>query len=145
MRLLELESPPSIKNQPSDKTSSKRESYKDLPGFNSNDPKHMHWITNFRKQRHDALRTGKLWTVSLKEAWDLINKKQDWKCALSGVEFSKSHQRDWYQASLDRINSSLGYVQGNVQYITLAVNYAKREMPQEKFVSLCKQVAAHTK
>lgn len=45
--------------------------------------------------------------------------------------------------SLDRISSDRGYVPGNVQFITLRANKAKRDMPEKEFVKLCRDVAAH--
>lgn len=39
-----------------------------------------------------------------------------------------------YQASLDRIDSSKGYIQGNVEFVCLGVNLAKASFPKEQMV-----------
>jgi hypothetical protein len=36
-------------------------------------------------------------------------------------------------ASLDRIDSSKGYVKGNVQFVSAILNYAKLDMKEEEF------------
>lgn len=44
--------------------------------------------------------------------------------------------------SLDRLDSSLGYVEGNVVITFLKVNVAKGNMPWQEFVALCKEIVA---
>ena len=44
-------------------------------------------------------------------------------------------------ASLDRIDPSIGYVDGNLQWVHQDVNFAKQSLTQEKFIKLCKLVA----
>lgn len=45
--------------------------------------------------------------------------------------------------SLDRIDSNLGYIVGNVQLVCRAANVAKHDLTQSEFISLCKAVAQH--
>ena len=59
------------------------------------------------------------------------------KCALSGVDISIDYGGN---ASLDRIDSSLGYITGNVQWVDGKVNLAKRAMSDEEFIEMCKRV-----
>lgn len=83
------------------------------------------------------------------EYLERIWKEQDGRCALSGTElniqksFSKKENRNKHTASLDRIDSNKGYVEGNVQWVLKDVNYMKLDMTQTKFISLCKQIAAY--
>lgn len=77
--------------------------------------------------------------------WDLFI-KQDRKCALSGEEIvfaigHRNHQHGKTTASLDRIDSSKGYIKGNVQWVHKEVNYMKRHYPEERFIYLCQRVA----
>jgi len=46
--------------------------------------------------------------------------------------------------SIDRIDSSKGYVEGNIQLVCRAVNYAKHALSQQEFIELCKEVVAFT-
>lgn len=52
-----------------------------------------------------------------------------------------SKQREEGTASLDRIDSSRGYVEGNVQWVHKDVNFMKQALSQERFVELCTLVA----
>lgn len=49
------------------------------------------------------------------------------KCALSGIDIfnSKRQKNILSSASLDRIDSSKGYVKGNVQFVAYGINLAK--------------------
>ena len=46
-----------------------------------------------------------------------------------------------YKASLDRIDSSLGYVKGNIQFISASANFAKGNMSHSEMVDFCKIIA----
>lgn len=79
--------------------------------------------------------------------WELFL-KQERKCALSGVElkfsaeYGKSKNRIALQnASLDRIDSSKGYIEGNVQWVHKDVNQMKMDLDQDYFINLCKKIA----
>lgn len=65
----------------------------------------------------------------------------DGTCALSGLPIRIGrHSRD-NTASLDRIDSSKGYIRGNVQWLHKDVNWMKNTLDQQRFVELCKAVA----
>ena len=61
-------------------------------------------------------------------------------CALSGEELSFGVGRMRGTASLDRIDSSKGYVKGNVQWVHKDVNFMKRTLNQQTFVNWCKKI-----
>jgi hypothetical protein len=113
-----------------------------LPGYDPKNPMHSAWAAAFRRRKHSAPKEGKAFTITQAEAWEIIN-KQDWHCALTGIAFTPGGGRSDTQPSMDRINSSAGYEPGNVQFLTLRVNYCKRELSDANFVALCKQVASH--
>lgn len=79
-------------------------------------------------------------TISIEYAWDLFV-QQGRRCALTGLQLTISGKRHEHTASLDRIDSAIGYVVGNVQWVHKDVNMMKRTMPQERFVELCVAVA----
>jgi hypothetical protein len=74
----------------------------------------------------------------LKRVWD----NQSGICVYTGVKLirpSETKENDPnYTASLDRIDSSKGYVKGNIQFISMAANYAKNKMTHEKMLEFCK-------
>lgn len=64
-------------------------------------------------------------------------------CAMTGWTMTMvlGHGRCETNASIDRIDSSKGYVVGNVQLVCRCVNVAKSDMSVEFFKALCSAVA----
>lgn len=60
-------------------------------------------------------------------------------CALSGLPISFADRT----ASLDRINSAMGYEAGNVQWVHKHINKMKLDHPEATFVELCRAVVRH--
>lgn len=81
--------------------------------------------------------------ISIQYAWSLFQ-QQNGKCKLSGLELSlgKSNYDD-RTASFDRIDSSLGYFEGNVQWVHKDINKMKLSHREAYFVELCQRVASH--
>lgn len=73
--------------------------------------------------------------VSLEYIADLLE-AQDYKCALSGLPISAKE----HTASLDRIDSSKGYTEDNVQWLHKDINMMKRHYNQNYFIHMCKLV-----
>lgn len=61
--------------------------------------------------------------------------KQDNKCALSKINFNKE------KMSLDRIDSTLGYIKENIQLLTINVNIMKSNFKQDYFIKICEEIA----
>lgn len=85
--------------------------------------------------------------ITIEYISDLLE-SQNWTCALSGLpihlpEDSRAHDQGEWTASLDRIDSTKGYVVGNVQWVHKHINWMKNAYPEEYFIDLCKHVAAH--
>lgn len=86
-------------------------------------------------------RVKKELTLTIQEAWELFL-KQDRKCALSGIELTfpkKSKDKSW-TASLDRIDSSKGYILENVQWVHKDVNIMKNKFEQSYFTEICRLI-----
>ena len=66
-------------------------------------------------------------------------RKQDGKCAISGWGISFTERT----ASLDRIDSTKGYVIGNVHWVHVNVNVCKNGFSLPYFLTLCHAVANH--
>ena len=74
----------------------------------------------------------------LKEQWD----KQNGICVFTGVQlvlstYTKIIKDPIYTASLDRIDSSKGYVKGNIRWISRSMNWVKNEMNDDYVINLC--------
>jgi hypothetical protein len=88
----------------------------------------------------------------LKAQWD----KQDGVCPYTGWKLILPESgRGWIwvsrkkslgisdrrQASVDRIDSAVGYEKGNIQFVSVLANLAKRAMSEADFVEFCRAVA----
>jgi hypothetical protein len=83
--------------------------------------------------------------ITIEYAWELFL-QQNRKCALSGVDIKfkdmyTGRRRYYSSASLDRIDSSKGYIPGNVQWVHKDVNRMKQEFDQEYFIGMCKLIS----
>lgn len=76
-------------------------------------------------------------TISIKFAWNLFL-NQNRKCALSGVDLEFGKQQT---ASLDRIDSNLGYTKNNVQWVHKDINKMKNVFPNDYFIEMCRKVS----
>lgn len=66
--------------------------------------------------------------------------KQNGFCAISNLPIILGTN-----ASLDRIDSSKGYVKGNVQWVDKYVNLCKGHLSEDFFIELCKKVAQNVR
>jgi len=68
---------------------------------------------------------------------------QNGRCALSGIELKlpQCDKDNSATASLDRIDSTKGYVVGNCQWVHKDINRMKWHFQQEHFIELCKQIS----
>jgi hypothetical protein len=83
-------------------------------------------------------KTCDLTIEQLMQIWHL----QDGKCALTGWNMTMQLGKGQIptNASIDRIDSSIGYENDNVQLVCRAANVAKSNLTQENFVRLCAAV-----
>jgi hypothetical protein len=91
-----------------------------------------------RRLKFDGIGLSKQWLFSL-------YLKQNKKCALTGLsiafaETNIGHDKGESSASLDRIDSSMGYVQENVQWVHKDVNMMKQGFSEDYFKSICKAI-----
>jgi len=92
----------------------------------------------FSKIKNEAKRRNLTFNITI-DYIESVFKSQNFKCKLSGVELSFSDRT----ASIDRINSSLGYEVGNIQILHSKVNEMKWDYEQSDFIDWCKLVARH--
>ncbi len=80
----------------------------------------------------------------LKEVWDKCN-----VCVYSGVELvlptHRKNNNPLITASIDRIDSSKGYVKGNIQFISITANHAKNSMSHEQMMEFCNLIKENKK
>jgi hypothetical protein len=94
------------------------------------------------KYKNNALIRHIDWNVSFDYLAELLI-EQDFKCALTGWDIHAMEVNS--PASLDRIDSSLGYIEGNLQWVISKVNMMKQQYSQEDFIQVCIAVADKVK
>lgn len=85
--------------------------------------------------------------ITIEYLWDLFI-QQDRKCALSGVDLTFSKIRKDTKSksvSIDRIDSNIGYIKGNVQWVHKTVNIMKNKLKEEDFIFFCNKISQHNK
>lgn len=85
-----------------------------------------------RRVKNRKIERGKEYDIDLpylKKLWE----DQNGKCALTFVDLvlEDGITNPNYSASLDRMNSSIGYMKGNLQFISVTSNYAKNKYTEE--------------
>ena len=83
--------------------------------------------------------------ITIEYLWELFL-LQDRKCALSGRElkFGRiSKDRKGKNVSVDRIDSTKGYVYGNIQWIDKQINIMKNKLDENEFLSLCNEIVKY--
>lgn len=100
--------------------------------------------TLYSTMRGTAEHRGLTWSVTIDFLWELFL-RQDKKCAISGVSITLPNaSRGLRTASLDRIDSRLGYEPNNVQWVHSAINIMKWSLPTDEFIQWCRLVASNT-
>lgn len=79
--------------------------------------------------------------ADLKDIWSHQNEE----CVYSKVKLTlptwkRNSISKFRLASIDRIDSSKGYIKGNIQFISATCNYAKNEMSHEEMLEFCKLI-----
>lgn len=94
-------------------------------------------LSRFARIQRSAIKRNIPFEVTIEYLWNLFI-KQNHTCAITGDCIE--HIKD---ASLDRIDSSKGYIKGNVQWVTYQANVSKHTMSMESLYEFCKKVLNH--
>lgn len=94
--------------------------------------------------KHTANKRGLKLSISRKYVLELLCKQQH-QCALSGLPIvfaitESEHKAGKTTASIDRIDSNLGYTKDNIQMVHKVINLMKNALSQSEFVFYCKNV-----
>ena len=94
-------------------------------------------LTRYNKLKKSAIKRGYSFEVSIDFLWNLfLNQRHI--CAITG-DYIKSLSK----ASLDRIDSSKGYTEDNVQWVTYQANVSKHTMSMDSLYEFCRKVLNH--
>lgn len=99
--------------------------------------------TYYRCSRRERIRGG-ICDFDKTYLLELYN-KQKGKCAITGIDmtYEAGSGKKYNTISLDRIDSSKGYVKDNIQFVCYMVNVMKLNQSMEDFLFLCKQVVEY--
>ena len=96
-----------------------------------------HWKSILYRAKVSSLE----FLITIEYAWKLFV-KQHRKCSLSGVIISlDKHSKEGKTASLDRIDSTKGYIVGNVQWVHKRVNKLKGSMTEAELIYWCDSIS----
>lgn len=82
-------------------------------------------------------------SVDIEYVANLLRIQED-RCAYTGLPIQSGGGETEQTASLDRIDSSKGYVEGNVQCVHKNINKMKGSLSEDRFVKLCGLVYNNT-
>lgn len=92
-----------------------------------------------------AMKKGVEFDLTDSDIIDLYN-KQNGKCHYSGIPMEKIPKMDnYYNVSIDRVESHRGYTLDNVVLCCDSVNTMKNAMPRDVFIDICKKIVSHQK
>lgn len=116
----------------------RKRSYKHLKKYQK-EPNSFLYYMKLIRQRY---KSSDIVIEDLKLQWE----KQKGICIYSGINLilashSKTHLNPIYRASLDRIDSSKGYIVGNIQFVSTSINFMKNTMSHEDTIKLCKLIS----
>jgi hypothetical protein len=82
-----------------------------------------------------------------------VGSSQNFHCALTGEKMEFERGGDYWlgkwcnpnSCTIDRVNSTKGYVEGNIQLVTWKANCIKQHLNNKEFIDLCKSVARFNK
>jgi hypothetical protein len=106
--------------------------------------------TGFRTLLRSANKRNKYIDLTLEEMKEVWN-SQEKICPYTGLILNlyTGNTRKLVTAidaaSLDRIDSSKGYVKSNIQFVSMMANHAKNNQSHQTMVEFCKRVAEHWK
>lgn len=109
--------------------------YSLIKGYNKKDefsPFRYHLIKSKSRDKNNDLSLE-----YLKSLWD----KQSGTCVYSGIKLTDRDYRGnngISTASLDRIDSNYGYIKGNVQFVSMNLNFMKHKSSHNETIELCK-------
>lgn len=100
--------------------------------------------TGLREHLNRVKRRNKNYNITLD---DLLNQwiKQDGICPYTKLKLIHPRGRDksepYFIASLDRVDSTKGYIKGNIQFISMMANFAKNNSTHEQMMKFCEIIS----
>lgn len=103
--------------------------------------------TLWTRYQNNAYKRELEFSISIEYAWELFL-SQNRLCALTDMPlvFSERKRDDTLTtASIDRRDSTKGYVEGNIWWVHKTINMMKNTLPEKDFIEFCTKVANKNK
>lgn len=120
---------------------------------NRNNKQHPSWTgigeipgTIIGRIKDSSKKRGIRFNVSSQYIYNLFLKQKS-KCAMSGIPLAFDTRSGFGDgnASLDRIDSSKGYVKNNLQWLHKDINIMKRHHSEKYFLELCQKITEYAR
>jgi len=109
---------------------------------------HPHWkgyedisSSVFGRIKNCAKKRKILFNITIQQIWELFL-KQNKTCVLTGLPLNFPSRNEKFDgtASLDRIDSTRGYIDGNIQWVHKDVNFMKQQLSTHQLVEYSKLI-----
>ena len=112
---------------------------KENPLFKGHEGIHLaKWNTYIRNAQTRNIE----FSISIEYAWSVyLNQNKVCSLTKEPIHFWATSTKKESTASLDRINNSLGYIEGNIHWVHKKINQIKMDMDLSEFIHLCNKVA----
>ena len=101
------------------------------------------WQCNSRHRNHRTKKYAEPCNITCQYVKDLWHKQEE-KCCYSGIKMTyKTNNYNLF--SIDRIDSSRGYVVGNIALCCHGINLMKNDMDMEEFFNYCYMITDHNR
>lgn len=106
--------------------------------------KYNQTIQGLPTRKHRGRKSKLTFNISV-EYLNNLYEEQNHICALSGISLEPDLNLTMQQQnlSIDRINSNIGYEEGNIQWVDKRINMMKGSLSNEEFIELCIKVAEY--
>jgi hypothetical protein len=85
--------------------------------------------------------------ISIEYLWETFL-NQNGMCALSGKPLNFGRivkDKKTQTVSVDRIDSKIGYIEGNIQWVDKVINIMKNKLNETEFFKICKEIVIYKK
>lgn len=88
----------------------------------------------FNNLKYKAKKRDLSFEITIEFLQELLE-KQKYKCAITNINLNS-----FENASVDRIDSKIGYLFDNIQWVDRRINFMKGPLTQKDFIELCRKV-----
>jgi hypothetical protein len=121
---------------------------KNCKGNQQSGNKSVHWkggehVPGFFVAKIKKAAVRKTRTLEFDLSFDYLDNlwiSQQGRCAYTDEKLWFGRSKVSGNASLDRIDSAFGYIEGNVQFVHKDVNIMKWDLSEERFLEICKKI-----